>query len=538
MAEESMTFDFVIVGAGPAGLSAAIRLAQLGNDSGNMPSICVLEKGESVGAHILSGAVLEPRALFSLLPDWRERRPPPHTPVTEDHFQFLTQKRKFRLPTPPQMRNKGNVIISLGQWCRWLAEQAESMGVSIFPGFPAAEILFDGDRVTGVRTQDQGRNREGQPTSRFQPGIAIYARQTLFAEGCRGYLSEQLMKRFNLRAECSPQTYALGIKELWEIPESQHTPGKVIHTVGWPLPHSVYGGSFVYHADHRKLAIGFVTGLDYDNPWTNPYEYFQLWKTHPSIAPLLQDGKRIAYGARSLNEGGYQSIPRTVFKGGLLLGCAAGFLNVPKIKGIHTAMLTGMIAAESVFAAGQGEACEAFSDRLKTSWLSLELYRARNIRPAFRWGLLPGLAYAAIDTLVLRGRAPWTFRHRPDYTALKPAKDCLDPVTPKHDNRITFDLTTSVWLARTQHDEHQPVHLKLKNPDIPFTVNLKKYAGPEQRYCPAGVYEFVESENTPPRLQINAANCVHCKACDIKDPTQNIVWTPPEGGSGPRYEAM
>jgi len=538
MTRETMTFDFVIVGAGPAGLSAAIRLAQLGRARNKTPDICVIEKGETVGAHILSGAVLEPTALEQLLPDWRERQPPPHTPVTQDRFHFLTPKHHLRLPTPPQMKNHGNYIISLGLWCRWLAEQAEQMGVSIFPGFPATELICENNRILGVITGDQGRDKTGEPTARFQPGIALRARQTLFAEGCRGFLSEQLMRQFRLRENCDPQTYAIGIKELWEIPPGMHKPGTVLHTVGWPMPHNTYGGSFLYHADNQRLALGFVTGLDYSNPWLNPYELFQQWKTHPSIAPLLASGKRLCYGARCLNEGGLQSLPRPVFPGGVLTGCAAGFLNVPKIKGIHTAMQSGILAAESVFEAQSGETCTVFMKKLQDSELHRELYRARNIRPAMKWGLWPGLVYSAIDTVLLRGQAPWTLKNTADYASLNKASLSPKPHYPSHDGRITYDLMSSVWLAGTRHDEKQPVHLKLKNENVPVTVNLAEYAGPEQRYCPAGVYEFIRPENESPYLQINAPNCVHCKACDIKDPTQNIVWTPPEGGSGPRYEGM
>lgn len=539
MTREVMAFDFVIVGAGPAGLSAAIRLAQLGQQQGNMPQICVIEKGESVGAHILSGAVLDPKALNALLPDWRERQPPPHTPVTRDRFYYLTPRKKLRLPVPPQMKNPGNLIISLGRWCQWLAAQAEQLGVSIFPGFAATDVICEDGRIRGIITGDQGRDRKGEPTARFQPGIELRARQTLFAEGCRGFLSEQLMCQFDLRRTACPQTYALGIKELWEIPAEQHEAGTVIHSVGWPLSNDTYGGSFLYHAENNRLAIGFVTGLDYTNPWLNPYELFQQWKTHPLVAPLLASGKRIAYGGRCLNEGGLQSLPRTVFPGGLLIGCAAGFLNVPKMKGIHTAMQSGILAAESVFTAGEGEACESFTEKCKTSWVHNELYRARNIRPSMQWGLWPGLMLAAVDTLILRGHAPWTFRrHTPDHLTLRPAAVCSEVSYPLHDGKMTFDRLSSVFLACTQHDENQPVHLKIKNPDIPVSFNLKEYAGPEQRYCPAGVYEFVKLDAAPPRLQINAANCVHCKACDIKDPTQNIVWTPPEGGSGPRYQDM
>ena len=537
---ESMEFDVVIVGAGPSGLSAAIRLAQLGREHNKPVNIAVLEKGAEVGAHILSGAVLDPRALKELIPDWQNLHAPLHTPVTKDQFIFLTEKKYFQLPTPPQMRNDGNYIISLGNLCRWLGEQAELLGVNIFPGFAASEILYRDHRVCGVLVGDKGLDRQGQPTSRFQPGIELYAKQVLIAEGCRGSLTRTLFDRYSLRAQCDPQTYALGIKELWEIDPSMHQPGRVVHSIGWPLNHKTYGGSFLYHLENNKIAIGFVIGLDYENPYLNPYEEFQRFKMHPFIRPLLVKGKRIAYGARTLNEGGWQSIPKLTFPGGLFMGCAAGFLNVPKIKGIHNAMKSGMIAAESVFPLLEtgAEECVAYPEQIRKSWISSELYRARNIRPAMNWGLWPGLIYSALDTYLLRGRAPWTFHYRKaDYQCLHEAKQFIQPIYAKHDNQVTFDLLSSVYLTNTHHEENQPCHLKLKNPKVAIEINWKHYASPEQRYCPAGVYEILQSEHMP-RLQINAANCIHCKACDIKDPTQNIVWTTPEGGSGPQYSAM
>lgn len=533
---ESMEFDVIVVGAGPAGLSAAIRLAQLNASL----SICILDKAADIGGQILSGAVIEPRALHELIPDWQQKGAPLDTPVTKDQFLLLTEKKSFQLPTPPQMRNHGNYIISLGQFCRWLATQAENLGINIFPGFAATEIIYENDTVCGIITGDKGVDKHGNPTNSYQPGMNLYAKQTFFAEGCRGSLTQTLFDRFDLRKNCDPQTYGLGIKELWEIPESEHQSGSVIHTIGWPLDSKTYGGSFIYHLNKNLLAIGLVVGLDYKNPYLNPYEEFQRFKNHPTIRPMFEKSKRIAYGARSLNEGGYQSIPKLTFPGGLIIGCAAGFLNVPKIKGIHTAMKSGMVAAESVIPLLQKSSREEstnFSTNIKSSWIEKELHQVRNIRPAMNWGLLPGLAYAALETYILRGNAPWTLRNHNDYAQLKPANDCNKIDYPKHDNKITFDLMSSVFLTQSHHDENQPCHLKLLNPETPIDINLKIYDAPEQRYCPAGVYEIVRTDSQP-YLQINAANCIHCKACDIKDPTQNIVWTPPEGGSGPQYTMM
>lgn len=541
MSRESMDFDVVIVGAGPAGLAASIRLSQLAEKAGTALNICVIDKAEDIGGQILSGAVMEPRALNELIPDWQHKDAPLHTPVTDDSFVFLTESKSWRLPTPPQMRNHGNYIISLGQFCKWLASQAESLGVNVFPGFAAAEILYDGDRVVGIITGDKGLDKHGNPKPGFQPGMELRAKQVIFAEGCRGSCTQTLFTRFNLREGVDPQTYGLGIKELWEIPENLHQSGKVTHTIGWPMDSKTYGGSFVYHLGKNLLAIGFVIGLDYQNPYLNPYEEFQRFKTHPFIKPLLEQGKRIGYGARTLIEGGIQSIPKLTFPGGLIIGDAAGFLNVAKIKGIHNAMKSGMVAAESLFPCLQSDTleCTQYPENLKASWLWDDLYRVRNIRPAFRWGLLPALAYSAIDTYIFRGKAPWTFHHHePDNATLKKADQCKKIEYPKHDNKITFDLMTSVFLTHSTYDEDQPCHLNLKNQSVPVDINFKEYAGPESRYCPAGVYEFLRNEQDQPYLQINGANCVHCKACDIKDPTQNIVWTTPEGGSGPQYNMM
>lgn len=539
MSKERMDFDIIIVGGGPAGLSAAIRLAQLSQQA--PLNICVLDKGAEIGSHILSGAVIEPKALNELIPDWQQKGAPLHTPVTQDHFLFLTEKKSLRLPTPPTMHNQGNYIISLGKLCRWLAQQAEALGVNIFPGFAATDILYDNDRVCGVITGDKGVDRFGQPTDRFQPGMELYAKQTFFAEGCRGSLSKKLIEKFQLRAGKDPQTYGLGIKELWEIPAELHHAGLVIHSIGWPLDNATYGGSFAYHFEEKYLEIGFVVGLDYQNPFLNVYEEFQRFKNHPHIRPLLEKGKRIAYGARTLNEGGLQSIPKLTFPGGLLIGCAAGFLNVPKIKGIHNAMKSGMIAAESVFADLEKNAsseCERYTSELKKSWLWKDLTKVRNIRPAMTWGLWPGLAYAALDTYIFRGHTPWTFHNHADHTQLKPAQECKKINYPKHDNQVTFDLLTSLSFANVQYVENQPYHLKLANRQLAIDVNFTIYASPETRYCPAGVYEIIYNTENNPRLQINGGNCIHCKACDIKDPMQNITWTPSEGGSGPQYEMM
>ena len=545
MQRESMEYDVVIVGAGPAGLAAAIRLKQLAEASGQDIGVCILEKGSEVGAHILSGAVMEPRALTELLPGWQERGAPLNTPAKKDKFLWLTQEHAYRLPTPPQMHNKGNYIISLGNVCRWLGEQAEALGVEIYPGFAAAEVLYHPDgSVKGVATGDMGIGKDGEQTDNYQPGMELHAKQTFFAEGCRGSLTRALFERLDLRAGTDPQTYGIGIKELWEVDPAKHDPGLILHTVGWPLDMGTYGGSFLYHLENNQVAVGFVIGLDYENPYLSPFDEFQRFKTHPDIKPYFEGGRRISYGARALSEGGLQSIPKLTFPGGLIIGDSAGFLNVPKIKGSHTAMKSGMVAAEAVFealqaSATQGQEITAYPDKLKQSWLWDELKQVRNIRPSFRWGLLGGIAYAALDTYILGGRAPWTLHHHADHSALKPARlfDKID--YPKPDGTITFDKLSSVYLSGTNHEENQPAHLTLKNPDIPVQHNLALYDAPEQRYCPASVYEIVrDDDGANPRLQINAQNCVHCKTCDIKDPTQNIVWTVPEGGGGPNYPNM
>ncbi|MDD5296335.1 MAG: electron transfer flavoprotein-ubiquinone oxidoreductase [Rhodocyclaceae bacterium] len=544
MSRESMEYDVVVVGGGPSGLSAAIRLKQLALDAGREVSVCLLEKGAEIGAHILSGAILEPRALNELFPDWKERNAPLNTPVTEDRFMFLTEGASVRLPTPPSMHNEGNYIVSLGNVCRWLAQEAEALGVEIYPGFAAAEVLYDEQgAVRGVATGDMGVGKDGQPTANHQEGMELLARQTIFAEGCRGSLTKQLWSRFDLRRDADPPTYGLGIKELWQVEPGKHKPGLTMHTVGWPLPTDTYGGSFVYHLDDNLVSVGFVVGLDYPNPFLSPFEEFQRFKHHPAIKPTLEGGRRIAYGARVLSEGGLQSLPRLTFPGGLLVGDTAGFLNVTKIKGSHTGMKSGMLAAEAVFEllAFETPANEAvaYTDRLKASWVWQELELARNIRPSFRWGLLGGIAYSALDTYLFRGKAPWTLHHHADHLQTKKAADCKPIAYPKPDGVISFDRLSSVFLSSTNHEENQPCHLKLKDASVPISLNLALYDAPEQRYCPAGVYEIVlDADGSNPRMQINAQNCVHCKTCDIKDPTQNIEWTVPEGGGGPAYPNM
>ena len=547
MERESMEYDVVIVGAGPSGLSTAIRLRQIAEETGAELSVCVIEKGSEVGAHILSGAVLEPRALNELFPDWKERGAPLHTPVAQDKFMFLTRKSGFRMPTPPQMNNHGNYIVSLGNLCRWLAEQAEAMGVEIYPGFAAAEVLYAEDgSVRGIATGDMGIGKDGEPTANHTPGIELHAKQTVFSEGCRGSLTKTLFDRFNLRDGTDPQTYGIGIKELWEVDPSVHQEGLVLHTIGWPVDSSTYGGSFLYHLENNQISVGYVIGLDYQNPHLSPFDEFQRFKTHPKIKPFFEGGRRIAYGARAINEGGFQSIPKLAFPGGLIVGCAAGFLNVPKIKGSHTAMKSGMTAAEAIAAAlntagenNHGLEVADYGDRLKNTWVWDELRQVRNIRPGFRSGLLFGLVHAAIDTYLFRGKAPWTLRHHPDHESLRPATHCEKINYPRPDGKVSFDKPSSVFISNTNHEENQPAHLTLKNADIPVKYNLEYYDAPEQRFCPAGVYEIIlDSDGENPTLQINAQNCVHCKTCDIKDPTQNINWVVPEGGGGPNYPNM
>ena len=533
---EAMEFDVVIVGAGPAGLAAAIRLKQLAPES----TVCVVEKGGEVGAHILSGAVIEPRALAELLPDWKERGAPLTTPAGEDRFVFLTAKRAIRLPTPPQMHNQGNYVVSLGNVVRWLGQQAEAMGVEIYPGFAAAELLEEDGRIVGVATGDMGVERGGEHGANYQPGMELRATYTLFGEGCRGSLTKQLAERFNLRDGRDPPTYALGIKELWEVPAEVHRPGLIEHTVGWPLDAATYGGSWLYHWGDRLVSYGFVVGLDYRNTWLSPFDEMQRFKTHPAMRKHFEGGRRISYGARALSEGGLQSMPKLTFPGGALIGDTAGFLNVPKIKGTHTAMKSGMLAAEAVAEALAGNKPaepDAFTAKMRASWVYEELKSARNIRPAFaKFGLYKGIAYSALDTFVFKGRAPWTFHHpHADNETLADAAKVQPIAYPKPDGKLTFDKLSSVFISNTNHEENQPVHLRLRDPAKWRGVNWDEYRSPESRYCPAGVYEAVGVEQGEPRLQINAQNCVHCKTCDIKDPTQNIDWYVPEGGGGPNY---
>ena len=550
MDREFMEYDVVIVGAGPAGLAAAIRLRQLSAESGEEVSVCVLEKGSEVGAHILSGAVLEPRALNELIPDWKDQGAPLNSPVTDEHFLFLTEQGSREVPVwalPPQMQNHGNYIVSLGNVCRWLGEQAEALGAEIYPGFAASELLADDSgRITGVATGDMGIGKDGEAKDSFQRGMELRAKYTFFAEGCRGSLSKQLTERFRLRAGRDPQTYGIGLKELWELDPSKHKQGKIVHSAGWPMDGKTWGGSFLYHLEDNLCAVGFVVGLDYENPYLSPFDELQRFKTHPAIRDTFEGGRRIAYGARALNEGGLQSIPKLTFPGGALIGCSAGFLNVPKIKGSHNAMKSGMLAAEAVFEAlrnGADGSAElvAYPKALEASWVYEELHKARNFRPAFaRWGLIGGTLYGGLDLKLLGGRAPWTLHHgHEDHSRLKHASEAPKIDYPKPDGVLTFDKNSSVFLSNTNHEEDQPVHLRLTDQSVAVDHNLALYDAPEQRYCPAGVYEILrDDDGRNPRLQINAQNCVHCKTCDIKDPTQNINWVTPEGGGGPNYPNM
>ena len=543
---ESMPVDVVIVGAGPAGLAAAIRLKQLDTTL----EVVVLEKGSEVGAHILSGAVIDPRALDELLPDWRTSCPLAEVPVTENHHWVLTRGGQWSMPhalMPPLMSNRGNYTGSLGNLTRWLAEQAEALGVQIFPGFPAAEVLFDeGGAVMGVATQDMGVAADGSHKPDYQPGMELHAKYTLLAEGARGHLSKRMKHHFALDAECQPQVYGLGIKELWDVPAEKHQPGRVIHTQGWPLSESgTWGGGFLYHQANGQVALGFVTSLDYANPYVHPFEEFQRWKQHPAIRAEISGGRRVAYGARAINEGGWQSVPKLAFPGGALVGCSAGFVNVPRIKGTHTAMKSGMLAAEAVASAiaARNEKTELsdYDSALRSSWIADELELVKNAQPLVaKFGGAMGTLFAGLDMWLrtVKVRLPFSMKHHTDAEATRRA-DLYKPIAyPRPDGVISFDRLSSVFLSGTNHEEDQPCHLVLKDPTVPERINWPLYAGPEARYCPAGVYEFVGAEEGEPHLVINAQNCVHCKTCDIKDPTQNIEWVTPEGGGGPNYPNM
>ena len=546
---ESMPYDIVIVGGGPAGLSAAIRLKQLADAAGQELAVCVLEKGSEIGAHILSGAVIDPKALDELLPEWRTSGCPlAEAPVTDNRHWFLTKGGKMSMPhlmTPGWMHNKGTYTGSLGNLCRWLAEQAEGLGVEIFPGFAAAEILYHEDgSVKGVATGDMGIDREGNRKPDYQPGLELHARYTFFAEGARGHLTKILKRQFELDANSEPQVYGLGMKELWDIDPDKHQPGLVIHTQGWPLT-DAYGGGFLYHQANGQVALGFVVGLGYRNPHLYPFEEFQRWKQHPAIRHYLEGGRRVSYGARAINEGGWQSIPTLAFPGGALIGCSAGFVNVPRIKGTHTAMKSGMLAAEAAFAAVRadrsGDVLADYEPAVRSSWIDAELQLVKNAEPLLaKFGNTLGTVLAGIDMWMrtLKIGLPFTMKHKPDAEKIWPKEACEKIVYPKPDGVISFDRLSSVFLSNTNHEEDQPVHLQLKDPAVPIAYNLPLYDEPAQRYCPAGVYEVVGQEEGNPRFQINAQNCVHCKTCDIKDPTQNINWVVPEGGGGPNYPNM
>ena len=550
---EPMEYDVVVVGGGPGGLATAIRLKQLATKSGKDISVVVLEKGSEPGAHILSGAIMDPIALTELFPNWKAMGAPLNQPVTDDAMVFLSETNGFRLPNfllPACNQNHGNYIVSLGAVTRWLAEQAEALGVEIFPGFTAAEVLYNDDgSVKGVATGNMGVGKDGNPGDNFQLGMELLGKYTIFAEGTRGHLGKQVIAKFKLNADSDPQTYGLGIKELWEINPKRHQPGFVMHTAGWPMDSGTYGGSFLYHMEGNKISIGFITGLDYANPYLSPFEEFQRWKTHPNVRYYFENdqgevtAKRLSYGARAITAGGLMALPKTVFPGGALIGCEAGFLNVSRIKGSHAAIKTGMLAAEAAYDAitigRQHDELSAYPEAFEASWLFKELNKSRNFKTWFKKGLIMGSLMNGLEQFALKGNMPWTLRRdKPDHAYLKPADECQPIEYPKPDGKLTFDRLSSVFISNTNHEEQQPAHLTLKDASVPVSINLAKFDGPEARYCPAGVYEFVKNADNADRLQINAQNCVHCKTCDIKDPTQNIVWVTPEGGGGPNYAGM
>ncbi len=537
---ESMDYDVVIVGAGPSGLATAIKIKKLNPDI----NVCILEKGSEVGAHILSGNVFETRALDELIPDWREKDSPIKTKVSKEKFLFLSKNRSLSWPTwllPGVQKNHNNYIISLANLCRWLATEAENLGVEIFPGFAASKILYSQDnKVVGIQTGDMGIDKDGNIKDSFEPGININAKVTVFAEGCRGHLGKELINKFDLSKGKSPQQYGIGFKEIWEVDKTQHDEGLVMHTAGWPLDNSTYGGSFCYHAEKNQIFLGYVIGLDYKNPYLSPYDEFQKFKTHPTIKKILTNGKRIAYGARALIEGGIQSLPRMYLPGALLVGCDAGTLNMPKIKGSHTAMKSGIIAGETIVDhLNNSTSLSEYEKRFNNSWLYKELYAARNVKPSFNWGLIPAIIFTGIDQIIFRGKLPFTLKHKhADYESLKLAKDSKKIEYPKYDGVYTFDKTSSVYLTGTNHEADQPVHLQLKDKELPINYTLKEYDEPSQRYCPAGVYEIDNTDPLIPKFIINAQNCIHCKTCDIKEPSQNITWVVPEGSGGPNYANM